>query len=100
MKREGWIGKNGEHEGILVAEDDEALRSVLERGLKETATSSTVSGTGSEALRYLGTYEYEVAILDWRMPVRSGIDVAGRCAARARRPVLMLTGSGHAGPTG
>jgi two-component system OmpR family response regulator len=77
---------------ILVAEDDEALRSVLERGLKRAGYTVDSVADGSDALRYLETYEYEVAILDWRMPVTSGIDVV-RSLRRsgARVPVLMLT---------
>ena len=30
---------------------------------------------GEEALGFLRTYEYEVAIIDWRMPKVSGLDV-------------------------
>jgi DNA-binding response OmpR family regulator len=77
---------------ILVAEDDEALRSVLERGLKKAGYVVDGVADGSDALAYLRSYEYEVAILDWRMPVVSGIDVL-RSLRRsgARVPVLMLT---------
>jgi two-component system OmpR family response regulator len=53
---------------VLVAEDDEGLRSVLERGLRESGYAVDAVGDGELALRYLDTYEYEVAILDWRMP--------------------------------
>ena len=77
---------------ILVAEDDEALRSVLERGLKRAGYVVDSVADGSDALSYLQSYEYEVAILDWRMPVMSGIDVV-RSLRRAGTgvPVLMLT---------
>jgi two-component system OmpR family response regulator len=77
---------------ILVAEDDEALRSVLERGLKRAGYVVDSVADGSDALLYLRSYEYEVAILDWRMPVTSGIDVV-RSLRRAGDgvPVLMLT---------
>jgi DNA-binding response OmpR family regulator len=77
---------------ILVAEDDEALRSVLERGLKRAGYVVDTAADGSEALSYLGAYEYEVAILDWRMPEMAGIDVV-RSLRRAgsKVPVLMLT---------
>jgi two-component system OmpR family response regulator len=77
---------------ILVAEDDEALRSVLERGLKRAGYVVDAVADGSDALSYLKSYDYQVAILDWRMPVLNGID-----AVRALRqsgnsvPVLMLT---------
>jgi DNA-binding response OmpR family regulator len=47
---------------------------------------------GEEALAYLNAYEYEVAILDWRMPKLSGLDVVRRLRQRASAlPVLMLT---------
>ncbi|MGD0440479.1 MAG: response regulator transcription factor [Acidimicrobiales bacterium] len=77
---------------ILVAEDDEALRSVLERGLKKAGYIVDAVADGSDALSYLRSYEYEVAILDWRMPVVSGIEVL-RSLRRsgAGVPVLMLT---------
>src|SRR5208282_3970081 len=77
---------------ILLAEDDEALRSVLERGLKKAGYVVDGVADGSDALAYLRSYEYEVAILDWRMPVVSGIDVL-RSLRRSgvRVPVLMLT---------
>ena len=77
---------------ILVAEDDEALRSVLERGLKKAGYVVDGVADGSAALSYLLSYEYEVAILDWRMPAVSGIEVL-RSLRRsgAGVPVLMLT---------
>jgi DNA-binding response OmpR family regulator len=77
---------------VLVAEDDEALRSVLARGLAENGYVVDAVGDGEAALAYLATYEYEVVVLDWRMPRMSGYDALA--AMRARKltvPVLMLT---------
>jgi DNA-binding response OmpR family regulator len=77
---------------VLVAEDDEGLRSVLERGLRENGYAVDTAADGEQALRYLDTYEYEVAILDWRMPKVSGLEVIRRLRLRgAALPVLMLT---------
>jgi DNA-binding response OmpR family regulator len=77
---------------VLVAEDDEGLRSVLERGLRENGYAVDAAADGEQALRYLDTYEYEVAILDWRMPKLSGLEVIRRLRLRgAALPVLMLT---------
>jgi DNA-binding response OmpR family regulator len=76
----------------LVAEDDSALRSVLERGLRENGYVVDAVGDGEAALRYLRSYDYAVAILDWRMPKRSGIDVIEEARRRGdRTPFLMLT---------
>jgi two-component system OmpR family response regulator len=77
---------------VLVAEDDEGLRSVLERGLRESGYAVDAVEDGELALRYLDTYEYEVAILDWRMPKVNGLEVTQRLRRRGSAlPILMLT---------
>ena len=77
---------------VLVAEDDEGLRSVLERGLRESGYAVDAAEDGELALRYLDTYEYGVAILDWRMPKVSGLEVTQRLRRRGSAlPILMLT---------
>jgi DNA-binding response OmpR family regulator len=77
---------------VLVAEDDEGLRSVLERGLRENGYVVDALPDGERALAFLRTYDYDVVILDWRMPKVSGLDVI-RDVRRAGSPVpiLMLT---------
>ena len=77
---------------VLVAEDDEGLRSVLERGLRENGYAVDAASDGEQALRYLDTYEYEIAVLDWRMPKVSGLEVIQRLRRRGSAlPILMLT---------
>jgi two-component system, OmpR family, response regulator len=77
---------------VLVAEDDVGLRDVLERGLKEGGYAVDAVGDGEHALRYLDTYQYEMAILDWRMPKVSGLEVVQRLRRQGSSlPVLMLT---------
>ena len=77
---------------VLVAEDDAALRSVLERGLRESGYVVDAVPDGAEALAYLRTYDYEVAVLDWRMPHGTGLEVLQELRRRGSRvPVLMLT---------
>ena len=77
---------------ILVAEDDPGLRSVLERGLGRNGYVVDAVADGDRALRYLRGYDYEVAVLDWRMPGTSGIDVLREIRRRGSAvPVLLLT---------
>lgn len=77
---------------VLVAEDDDALRSVLERGLKEDGYVVDAVPDGQAALRYLRAYEYDAAVLDWRMPVLSGLDVVSQARRSGdRTPILLLT---------
>jgi len=75
-----------------VAEDDAALRSVLERGLRENGYVVDAVADGTAALRHLRAYDYDVAVLDWRMPERTGMEVVAEARHRGdRTPILMLT---------
>ena len=77
---------------VLIAEDDAGLRDVLARGLRENDYVVDAVATGEDAISFLRSYEYELAIIDWRMPGMSGLDVV-RWLRRGQRPVpvLMLT---------
>src|SRR5438045_5037365 len=77
---------------ILVAEDDPGLQSIIALGLREAGDQVDVVDRGDDAIDQLKFYEYDVAIVDWRMPGAEGIDVV-RWARRHNRPtaLLMLT---------
>jgi two-component system copper resistance phosphate regulon response regulator CusR len=77
---------------ILVAEDDPGLREVIVLGLADNGYQVDAVERGDDAIDQLRFYEYDVAILDWRMPGQEGIDVVA-WARRHRRPtaILMLT---------
>ena len=80
---------------MLVAEDDEGLGEVLARGLREQGYVVDLVPDGEVAAAYLRFYQYEVAVIDWRMPRLSGLDLVQRLrrsgAAYGSTPVLMLT---------
>jgi len=77
---------------ILVAEDDAGLRSVLGRGLRDAGYVVDAVADGQEAMRFLRAYDYEVAVLDWRMPKVTGLDVVRELRRQGSTlPVLMLT---------
>ena len=59
---------------VLVAEDDDGLGQVLARGLREQGYVVDLVPDGETAASYLRFYQYEVAVLDWRMPRLSGVD--------------------------
>jgi two-component system copper resistance phosphate regulon response regulator CusR len=77
---------------ILVAEDDTALQSVIVLGLREAGYQVDAVERGDDAIDQLKWYEYDVAVIDWRMPGAEGIDVVA-WARRNDRPtaLLMLT---------
>ncbi len=77
---------------ILVAEDDAGLREVLVMGLQEHGYQVDSVDRGDDAIDMLKFYDYDVAVIDWRMPGAQGIEVVA-WARRNRRPtaLLMLT---------
>ena len=60
---------------LLVAEDDSMLREILVLGLEEAGYQVDAVERGDDAIDMLKFYEYDVALLDWRMPGAEGIDV-------------------------
>ena len=77
---------------ILVAEDDEGLGAVLARGLREHGYVVDLVPDGEAAATYLAIYQYAVAVVDWRMPKLSGLDLVARIRQEESTvPVLMLT---------
>jgi DNA-binding response OmpR family regulator len=77
---------------VLVAEDDEALGAVLVRGLREQGYIVDLVPDGETAVLYFRSYQYEVAVIDWRMPKLSGLDLVERLRRSGTSvPVLMLT---------
>ncbi len=77
---------------VLVAEDDPGLREVLVLGLTDAGYHVDAVDRGDDAIDQLRWYEYDVAVVDWRMPGKEGIDVVS-WARRNDRPtaILMLT---------
>ena len=77
---------------ILVAEDDQGLQSIIALGLREAGYQVDTVERGDDAIDQMKWYEYDVAVVDWRMPGAEGIDVVA-WACRNKRPtaVLMLT---------
>jgi len=77
---------------VLVAEDDRGLREVLVLGLEDAGYQVDAVERGDDAIDQLKWYEYDVAVIDWRMPGAPGIDVVA-WARRHQRPtaLLMLT---------
>jgi DNA-binding response OmpR family regulator len=77
---------------VLVAEDDPGLREVIVLGLQDSGYQVDAVDRGDDAIDQLKWYDYDVAIIDWRMPGAEGIDVVA-WARRRHRPtaLLMLT---------
>lgn len=77
---------------LLVVEDDASLASVLVKGLQEEGYLVDRATDGEEALLFVDDYEYEVIVLDRRLPRLSGDEVLAKLRKQGNSvPILMLT---------
>ena len=60
---------------ILIAEDDPVARELLGIFLKEWGYDVLMSGNGNEAWDMLNKHDISIALLDWIMPGKEGIDI-------------------------
>jgi two-component system nitrogen regulation response regulator GlnG len=63
---------------LLVADDEESIRWVLERACAQGGHTVVAVGTGTEALTALRERTFDVALVDIKMPDLSGLDVLSR----------------------
>lgn len=77
---------------LLVAEDEAPIRDLLTRGLTEHGYVVDAAGSGGDALHLLRLYRYAAAVIDWRMPEATGIEVIRTARQQGLDvPVLVLT---------
>jgi two-component system response regulator MprA len=77
---------------VLVADDDLAVRSSLERALRLEGYDVTLAADGRETLERVVSFPPDALVLDVRMPELDGLEVCRRMRALADpTPVLMLT---------
>ena len=77
---------------ILVIEDDPTVGQFVKRGLEQQRWGVDLIGTGDEGERMAAAGNYDLIILDMRLPGKSGLQVLHDLRERGfERPVLVLT---------
>jgi DNA-binding response OmpR family regulator len=77
---------------ILLVEDEQALASVLKRGLQEHGYAVDVANDGDEAFAFIGSEAYDLVVLDVMLPDTDGFSLCRQMRVeRSNVPVLMLT---------
>jgi DNA-binding response OmpR family regulator len=78
-------------ERILIVDDDERLRQVIDEYLRSEGYTTLQAADGQEALRVWQEKKPDLLVLDWMLPLRSGLDVARQIRQQDNTPIVMLT---------
>ncbi len=77
---------------VLIAEDDATLATALSKLLEQAGFESTAAFNGQEALEELERQQYDLLVLDIRMPIMDGFQVMENLQKSTRRPkVIVIT---------
>ena len=79
---------------ILIADDEEDLRMLVEITLEDPAYRIVTAANGEDALAHIRQIQPDLVILDWMMPRLSGFEVVKRLRQdpnTVKLPVVLLT---------
>ena len=80
---------------ILLADDDDSLRRVLEFQLQEAGYTVSTAENGARALEIFSSADFDCLITDWRMPQMSGAELVQRAGAiNSETPIIVITAFG------
>jgi two-component system phosphate regulon response regulator OmpR len=79
---------------LLVVDDDQRLRTLLQRYLSANGFRVTAAADAAEARLLIRSIAFDGLILDVMMPGESGLDLAADLRAQSDVPILMLTALG------
>ena len=80
---------------LLVVDDDERLRALLQRYLATNGYRVSAAAGAAPARELLANMEFDLVILDVMMPGESGLDFAKSLRQTSAIPILMLTARGE-----
>ena len=79
---------------ILIVEDDSDIKTLLEYNFQQAGYDVVIASDGEEGLVLAGECQPQLIILDWMMPLMSGLELLRRLRGReatAQIPIIMLT---------
>ena len=80
---------------ILVVDDDNRLRSLLQRFLRDNGFYVSVAKNAAEARERLRDYKFDLLIVDIMMPEETGLEFLEKLRRESSVPVIMLTAMGE-----
>ena len=85
---------------VLIVEDETGLVELLRYNLERAGFDVGVAGDGEEAMTAIAEHRPDIVLLDWMLPLMSGIEVCRQIRRQpdtANLPIIMLTARGEEG---
>ncbi|MBY0430611.1 MAG: phosphate regulon transcriptional regulator PhoB [Rhodospirillales bacterium] len=85
---------------VLIVEDEAALATMLRYNLEKEGYTVCEAGDGEEALTQVAEHNPDLILLDWMLPIMSGIEVCRQLRRKPKHrdlPIIMLTARGEEG---
>ncbi|HUJ02919.1 MAG TPA: response regulator [Rhizomicrobium sp.] len=80
---------------LLVVDDDERLRALLQRYLSSNGFRVSAAADASEARTLMKSFAFDLVILDIMMPGETGLELTKSVRANSQIPILLLTARGE-----
>nr|WP_157320820.1 response regulator transcription factor [Paenibacillus anseongense] len=87
--------KGGRYVNLLLADDEPLMLQVIKAYFIKEGFQTFLAQDGEEAINLFYQHKIDLAILDWMMPKRSGIEVCREIKKMGRTKVLLLTAKGN-----
>ncbi|WP_144212768.1 PAS domain S-box protein [Shewanella donghaensis] len=81
---------------LLVVDDNATARDILQTMLLSMGFKVTVAKDGTEAISMCHANQYELALIDWKMPGLDGLQTAETIISQNAKPPLTIMVSAHA----
>jgi two-component system phosphate regulon response regulator OmpR len=80
---------------LLVVDDDERLRDLLQRFLSSSGYRVSAAADAADARALMKSMAFDLLIVDVMMPGESGLDLTRSIRSHSQTPILMLTARGE-----
>jgi len=79
---------------VLVVEDEAPLLALLRYNLEKEGFAVCEAGDGEEALMQIAERKPDLVLLDWMLPLVSGLEVCRRIRRKSAVPIILLSSRG------
>jgi two-component system phosphate regulon response regulator OmpR len=89
------VSTAGDAPHILVVDDDQRLRALLQKYLSSNGFRVTAAADAQEARALVKSIAFDILILDVMMPGESGLELTRSLRTQSQVPILLLTARGE-----